>query len=63
MNNQIDPNLEPDNDQLSDSELEDVAGGGFFSDLVDAGKEFFEDIADEGKEFVSDVKNAWKKRH
>ena len=61
--NKFESNQEPNDNQLSASELEEVAGGGFFSDLVDAGKEFIEDIADESKDFISDVKNAWKKRH
>ena len=30
INNQIDPNREPNDNQLSDEELEGIAGGGFF---------------------------------
>ena len=62
-NNQINPNHELNDNQLSESELEQVAGGGLVGDIVDAGKEFVGDVIDEGKDFVSDVKDAWKKRH
>ena len=60
-NNQIDPNQEPNDNQLSEEELEGVAGGGLFSDIAEAGKEFVDDVVDTGKEFISDVGNAWDK--
>ncbi|MFA9202187.1 MAG: hypothetical protein ACEQSC_01385 [Candidatus Nanopelagicaceae bacterium] len=60
-NNQINPNQEPNDNQLSDEELEGVAGGGVIDDIVDAGKEFVGDVVDKGKEFISDVNNAWDK--
>jgi hypothetical protein len=59
--NQIKPNQELNDNQLSDEELEGVAGGGVFDDIVDAGKEFVGDVVDKGKEFISDVNNAWDK--
>ena len=62
-NNQIDPNQQPNDNQLSEEELEQVAGGGLVDDIVDAGKELVGDVIHEGKDFISDVKNAWKKRH
>ncbi|MEO0014383.1 MAG: hypothetical protein RLZZ535_2772 [Cyanobacteriota bacterium] len=60
-NNQINPNQEPNDNQLSDEELEGVAGGGVIDDIVDAGKDFVGDVVDKGKEFISDVNNAWDK--
>ncbi|MGL6343506.1 MAG: hypothetical protein ACRC80_30735 [Waterburya sp.] len=54
-------NQEPNNNQLSDEELEQVAGGGVFSDIADAGKELVDNVVDKGKEFISDVNNAWDK--
>jgi hypothetical protein len=60
--NQIKPNQEPNENQLSDEELEEVAGGGVLSGIADAGKEFVGDVVDKGKEFISDVNNAWDKR-
>jgi hypothetical protein len=60
-NNQIDPNQEPNENQLSDEELEGIAGGGIFDDLVDAGKELAQDAIDAGQEFISDFKDAWDK--
>ena len=62
-NNQIDPNQELNNNELSEEELEQVAGGGLLRDLADAGKQLVGDVIHEGKDFVSDVKYAWKKRH
>lgn len=62
-NNQVDPNQKTNNIELSEEELEQVSGGGFLSDLADAGKELVEDVIDEGKDFISDVDNAWKKLH
>ncbi|MGL6338775.1 MAG: hypothetical protein ACRC80_06510 [Waterburya sp.] len=54
-NNQIDPNQEPNDNQLVDEELEQVAGGGIFGDIADAVKdtcndfkEGYEDFADGG---------------
>jgi hypothetical protein len=49
-NHQIDPNQEPNENQLSDEELEQVAGGGIFGDIVDAVK----DAYDEAKEAYDD---------
>ncbi|HEY9769002.1 MAG TPA: hypothetical protein V6C71_10990 [Coleofasciculaceae cyanobacterium] len=49
------------NNQLSEEQLEEVAGGGLFSDIAKAGKEFVDDVVDTGKEFISDVGNAWDK--
>jgi hypothetical protein len=60
-NDQINSNQEPNDNQLSDGELEEVAGGRVLSDLADAGKEFLGDVVDKGKEFISDVNNAWDK--
>ena len=48
-NNQIDP--EQDANQVSDEELEAVAGGG----LLDAAKDFASDVYEAGKDVVSDV--------
>jgi hypothetical protein len=59
--NQINFNQEPNENQLSDEELEQVAGGGVLSNIADAGKEFLGDVVDKGKEFISDVNNAWNK--
>lgn len=62
-NNQTAPNQKPDNNQLSDEELEEVAGGGIFGDLVDAAKDFVGDVIDDGNEFIFDVSDAFKKHH
>ena len=48
-NNQIDPKQEPD--QLSDEELEAVAGGG----LLDAAKDFVGDVYEAGKDLVGNI--------
>ena len=59
-NNPIDPKNETNqiSDELSEEELEHVAGGGFFSDVVDAAKDFVGDVFEEGKDFISDVGEA-----
>ncbi len=58
-NNQIDPNQEPN--QLSDEELEAVAGGSgerpVVDALIDAGKDFGGDLVDAGKDLISDVRD------
>ncbi|MBD1930047.1 hypothetical protein H6F74_28030 [Trichocoleus sp. FACHB-90] len=58
-NNQIDPNQEPN--QLSDEELEAVAGGSGERPIVDAAKDFVGDVIDAGKDLISDVKNVLPK--
>ncbi|MCU0534464.1 MAG: hypothetical protein MUD14_11290 [Hydrococcus sp. Prado102] len=59
-NKPIDPQNETNqiSDELSEEELENVAGGGFFGDVIDAAKEFVGDVFEEGKEFISDVGEA-----
>ena len=58
-NNQTDPNQEPN--QLSDEELEAVAGGSGERPIVDAvkdaGKDFLGDVVDAGKDLISDVRD------
>jgi len=51
-NNQIDPNQEPN--QLSDEELETVAGGGIINGI----KNFAKDVYEAGKDVVSDARDA-----
>ena len=54
--NQIDPNQELN--QLSEEELEAVAGGTIgetLDKLVDAGKDFVGDVVDAGKDFIKDI--------
>jgi hypothetical protein len=58
-NNQTDPNQE--SNQLSDEELEAVAGGSGERPIVDAGKDFVGDVVDAGKDLISDVKDALPK--
>jgi hypothetical protein len=45
-NNQSNPNQEPNENQLSDEELEQVAGGGFFDDIADTVKDTYNDAKD-----------------
>lgn len=52
-NNQIDPNQ--DHNQLSDEELEAVAGGGVLGEVLDATKDFVGNVYEAGKDLVSDV--------
>jgi hypothetical protein len=47
-NNQIDPNQEPNDNQLADEELEQVAGGGIFDKIKDAVDDAYKDFADGG---------------
>lgn len=51
-NNQTDHNQEPN--QLSDEELEAVAGGG----IIDGAKDLAEDVYEAGKDVVSDTREA-----
>ncbi|MEH1992177.1 hypothetical protein [Nostoc sp.] len=57
-NNSIDPqkkiNLKQKPNELSEQELESVAGGG----IIDGMKDFAKDVYEEGKEFISDTSNA-----
>ncbi|GAA6623372.1 hypothetical protein [Scytonema sp. NUACC26] len=48
----INPNQEPN--ELSEQELESVAGGGIIDDV----KDFAKDVYKEGKELISDIKKA-----
>ena len=59
-NNPIDPKKESNqiSDELSEEELENVAGGGFLGDVIDSAKELVSDVFEEGKEFISDVGDA-----
>jgi hypothetical protein len=54
-NNQIDPNQEPNENQLSDEELEQVAGGGFWNDIKDAVKDEINDAKDYVRDKVNDA--------
>ncbi|MBD2001716.1 MULTISPECIES: hypothetical protein [Cyanophyceae] len=58
-NNQIESNQEPN--QISDEELEAVAGGSGERPLVNAGKDFIGDVIDAGKDLISDVKDVLPK--
>jgi hypothetical protein len=55
-NNQIDPNQEPNQNDLSNEELEQVAGGGGFEDIADAAKDAIKDTVHS----VKDVKDLIK---
>lgn len=48
----INPNQKPN--ELSEQELESVAGGG----IIDGIKDFAKDVYEEGKEFISDTSDA-----
>jgi bacteriocin-like protein len=62
-NNSIDPKNESSqiSDELSEKELENVAGGGFLGDVVDTAKDFFGNVFERGKDFISDVGGAFDK--
>jgi bacteriocin-like protein len=62
-NNPIDPKNESNqiSDELSEKELENVAGGGFLGDVVDAAKDFVGNVFVQGKDFISDVGDAFDK--
>jgi bacteriocin-like protein len=53
-NNQINPNQEPNENQLSDEELEQIAGG-IFGDIVDSVKDKVNDAKDYVKDKVNDI--------
>jgi hypothetical protein len=55
-NNQIDPNQEPNDNQLSNEELEQVAGGGIWGDIKDA----VSDTVDDVKDWYNDVRTLGK---
>ena len=56
-NNQIDPNQQPNDNQLSEEELEQVAGGGIFGDIVDSVKNAFNDAKDYVDDAINDPLN------
>ena len=53
-NNQIEPAPSQEPNQISDEELEAVAGGG----IIDGIKDFAKDVYEAGKDVVSDTRDA-----
>jgi gas vesicle protein len=60
-NNQINPNQEPNDNQLTDEELEQVAGGNIFGDIADAVEDTYNDVKEDVTNWYDDVKHPFKK--
>lgn len=56
-NNQINPSQEPSQNELSNEELEQVAGGGVFDTIADAATDAVKDTVDSVKDVKDFIKN------